>query len=77
MVGPGAAAYVTVAPATALPYASRTRTRRGAAKALPSCAVWLLPLTAVMLAGAPAVLVSEKLAVATPPLVVALAAHTV
>ena len=67
------AAKVTVAPGTGFVYWSRTRTVSGAAKAVPSCAVWLPPLTAVMLAGAPAVFVSESTVLAVPPPVVALA----
>ncbi len=63
---PGAV-YVTVAPGTVLPYWSFTTTMSAAASAVPTVALWPEPLTTAMLAGAPALLVSAKVApVATP-----------
>ena len=63
---PGAV-NVTVTPLTGLPPASFTVACNGFAKAAPSSVLCELPAVAVMLAGAPAVFVSAKLAgVATP-----------
>jgi hypothetical protein len=58
---------VTVTPLTGLPPESFTVAANGFAKAVLTCALWLLPLVAVIEAAGPAVFVAEKVAgVATP-----------
>ncbi len=58
---------VTVAPGTLLPYWSFTTTISGAAAAVLTVALCGVPLTTVMLAGAPTVLVSAKVPVVAMP----------
>jgi len=50
---PLATANVTDVPGTALPYASLIDTTSGLASAVPTFAVWLLPDTIAIVAGAP------------------------
>ena len=64
---PGGALKVTVTPKTGFPPESRTAATSGLAKLVLIVALWLAPLVAVMLAGAPEVFVSEKVAGATTP----------
>jgi hypothetical protein len=61
------AVNVTVTPLTGLPPASLTAACNAVAKAVFTAALWGVPPVAVIVAGGPAVFVSEKLAgVATP-----------
>jgi len=53
---------VTLAPGTTFPFASFTTTTSGPPKAVPTVALWPLPLLTAMLAGAPALLVRVKVA---------------
>jgi hypothetical protein len=58
---------VTVAPLTGLPLASLTVATKGFAKAVLICALWALPLVAVIEAAGPAVFVKEYGAGAATP----------
>ena len=68
------AVNVTVAPAMRLLAASRTVTTSGDAKAVPTWADCPPPALAVIEAGAPALLVSVKLAAVATPVAVAVTA---
>ncbi len=63
------AANVTEAFGTGLPSESFTSATSGAPKAVPTVVVWLFPLLTVIVAGAPTLFVSEKLADAATPVV--------
>ena len=65
------AVNVTVAPLTGFPPASFTIAASGAANAPSIAPICGVPLVAVVLAGGPSVLVSEKFAVAVTPVTLA------